>query len=189
MTTQSRRRRAYSRRIGGIVIRPCLSGISSEAPEKSTRRKSREALLVKGACRTRSVSASKSLRDQTNRQRSWPFVITSPPCRSSRNLAGRKSRPLSSRRGVCVPRNMHPPPPPTPPLRATLPHTPPSTIVGDGMLRPNQPGGSSSRPANPQVSTLRIGSGERWGKIDTYIAGIGRAGASEYGYGRFLGDV
>src|SRR6185437_12545140 len=42
---------------------------------------------------------------KTNRQRSCPLQITSPPSRSGRNFAGRASRPLSSRRGVWVPRN------------------------------------------------------------------------------------
>src|SRR3954464_2574061 len=42
----------------------------------------------------------------TYRQRSCPLVITTPPASSSRNFAGRISRPLSSRRGVGVPRNI-----------------------------------------------------------------------------------
>src|SRR4051812_46232657 len=47
----------------------------------------------------------------TYKQRSCPLVITTPPASSSRNLAGRISRPLSSRRGVWVPRNIGRPPP------------------------------------------------------------------------------
>ena len=37
MTVQSRVSAAYSRNAGGIVIRPCLSGVSSEALAKNTR--------------------------------------------------------------------------------------------------------------------------------------------------------
>ena len=48
----------------------------------------------------------------TERQRSWPLVITTPPATSSRYLAGRNSRPFSSSRGVWVPRNTAPPPRP-----------------------------------------------------------------------------
>src|SRR3954452_1376582 len=61
----------------------------------------------------------------TYKQRSCPLVITTPPASSSRNFAGRNSRPLSSRRGVWVPRNTAVPPP-----RSDVLHvTPLSSIV------------------------------------------------------------
>lgn len=60
MTTSWSPSPAYCRRIGGMVMRPCLSGSSSEAPERNTRRKSRAARPGRGALRIRSWMRSNS---------------------------------------------------------------------------------------------------------------------------------
>src|SRR3954452_15858243 len=80
----------------------------------------------------------------TYKQRSCPLVITTLPASSSRNFAGRISRPLSSRRGVWVPRNTTPTPlsrevrsppgraePSAPPLAPPLLHFPPPSTRND----------------------------------------------------------
>src|SRR5215472_11488376 len=69
-----------------------------------------------------------SVTGNTYRHRSWPLVNTSPADSSSRYLAGRISRPFSSRRGVWVPRNTRltsPGPPHRFPSKPFLPHGPP----------------------------------------------------------------
>src|SRR5439155_9673646 len=111
ITTSSRSSPPYSRRCAGIVTRPCLSGTSSCALAKNTRLYARAALWVIGCSRNWPAILANSATGNTYRQRSCPLVITTPPARSSRNLAGRISRPLSSRRGVWVPRNIGPLPP------------------------------------------------------------------------------
>src|SRR4051812_14979260 len=93
--------------------------------------KSRFLRLVTESLRRPAVKERNSAAGHTYRQRSCPRVTTRPSASSSRNLAGRKRRPLSSRRGVWVPRNTmsHLSPatrnPPCYPLRSTLLHYPP----------------------------------------------------------------
>ena len=115
---RSRRTRGRARRSraasAGSVTRPCLSAASAEAPANSIRMKSRARLLVTGAWRSSSVKLRNSALGHTYRQRSCPRVTTSPSDSSSLNFAGRKSRPLSSSRGVWVPKNI-----PLTPLSAT----------------------------------------------------------------------
>ena len=65
MTVQSLVSPAYSRSGPGMVTRPCLSGISSEAPERKTRMKSRAPRLVVGAWRIASVIRSNSSMGKT----------------------------------------------------------------------------------------------------------------------------
>ena len=82
---------------------------------------------------------------KTNRQRSWPLQITRPPSSSGRNLAGRARRPLSSRRGVCVPRNTGIHLRPTsrrathPPAFPTEPHRTPLQCHGQPATHPIEP--------------------------------------------------
>src|SRR6185312_12393190 len=87
------------------------SGFSALAPDRNMRRKSRACLFVSGASRMRSWMRSNSSVANTYRQRSWPRVTTTPAPRSSRNFAGRMTRPLSSSFGLCVPSNIAGSPP------------------------------------------------------------------------------
>src|SRR5439155_14867211 len=100
-----------------------------------------------------SVTRPHSAIGNTNRQRSWPLVITRPPSNSLRNLAGSASRPLSSSRGVWVPRNTtHP----LPVVSSHYPHfDPPYPTLHHRQLE---------HPCLKQLFPSVLGTQQRWGR-------------------------
>ena len=97
---------------------------------------------------------------QIARHRSCPRVMTRPAASSSRNFAGKISRPFSSRRGVWVPRNMPVPhllAPPSRPVPSTFRHCTPLHSTWHRLTARGSDPARHSRPAGAGSGRLRVG--------------------------------